>query len=476
MFMNYEKALSLYRNDKTLQLLRAEHFPLLVSFFHLAFKQQDKISYPQSELQRLLGDYLYSLERQDINEYKKTPVDYLAQWAQRGYLRRFYETADEPVYELSPATENALKWLEDLNKQQFVGTHSRLLQFFSLLQQVVNATSGPDERIKQLQAERNKIDKEIEQIRQGDFVRPSDTHIKENYLLAEETARRLLSDFRQVEENFRELDTQTRQTIVKSNLGKADLLDDIFEQQDNLWNTDQGKSFRAFWEFLMSERMQEELELLLEKMNTLPAIQEIKREQIVDRIKINLVDAGDKVNRSTDGLIEQLRKFVEQKNLSESRHILQSIEEMEGILMEHRESISSSESLLEIDGLFKPAFIMDRPLFSPPVKVAFNSDLIVEGTSQAGTNLLFEQFYVDPEELKSNIRQLLKGRTQVSLSEILKVYKPRKGVAEILAYMQIAASDKRHVISNELQEELFVENRDNNKKYTLKAPIIIFNK
>lgn len=136
--MNYEKALSLYRNDKTLQLLRAEHFPLLVSFFHLAFRQQDRISYPKNELQSLLGDYLYGLERHGVNEYGKPPIEYLTKWAQQGYLRRYYETADEPVYELSPSTENALKWLDDLNKQQFVGTHSRLLQFFHLLQQIKN--------------------------------------------------------------------------------------------------------------------------------------------------------------------------------------------------------------------------------------------------------------------------------------------------------------------------------------------------
>src|SRR5690606_29978984 len=326
--MNYEKALSLYRNDKTLQLLRAEHFPLLVGFFHLVFKQQNRISYPQNELQGILGDYLFGLEKQGIDEYSQPPLEYLSKWAQQGYLRRYYETADEPVYELSPATENALKWLEDLNKQQFVGTHSRLIQFFHLLQQIVNTTSGPYERIQQLQEERNKIDQEIEQIRQGNFAKPSSTQVKENYFLAEETARRLLSDFRQVEENFRELDTQTRQTIIKSSLAKADLLDNIFQQQDHLWNTDQGKSFRAFWEFLMSEQMQEELETLLEKMNDIPVIQEIKQEQTVDRIKTSLVDAGDKVNRSNDGLIEQLRKFVEQKSLSESRHILQSIEQI----------------------------------------------------------------------------------------------------------------------------------------------------
>lgn len=474
--MNYEKALSLYRNDKTLQLLRAEHFPLLVSFFHLAFKQQDRIAYAQSELQSLLADYLYALEKQDIDEYNKPAPDYLSRWAQQGYLRRYYEAADEPVYELSPATENALKWLDDLNKQQFVGTHSRLLQFFYLLQQIVNTTSGPYERIQQLQAERNKIDQEIEQIRQGNFIRPSNTQIKENYFLAEETARRLLSDFRQVEENFRELDTQTRQTIVKSSLAKADLLDSVFEQQDHLWNTDQGKSFRAFWEFLMSEQMQDELENLLSKMNEIPAVQEIKKEQTVDRIKTNLVDAGDKVNRSNDGLIEQLRKFVEQKNLSESRHILRSIEEIENLLLEHNETISSREFLLEIHGLFKPMLIMERPLFSPPVKVSFDKTDIRDGISEADTNLLFEQFYVDIEELRNNIKQALRNKTQVALAELLDLYKPQKGVTEILAYMQIAANDKKHYINRELQEELFIENMERNKKYSLKAPVIIFNR
>lgn len=252
-------------------------------------------------------------------------MDYLQKWAEQGYLRRYYERADEPVYELSPATENALKWLEDLSKQQFVGTHSRLIQFFHLLQQIVNTTSCPYERIHQLQEERSKIEKEIEQIRQGNFVRPSNTQVKENYFLAEETARRLLSDFRQVEENFRELDTQTRQTIFKSTLSKADLLEEVFQQQDSLWNTDQGKSFRSFWEFLMSEQMQEEAEVLLEKINSIPAILEIKKEQTVDRIKTNLVDAGDKVNRSNDGLIEQLRKFVEQKNRKTHLFLLQQL-------------------------------------------------------------------------------------------------------------------------------------------------------
>jgi hypothetical protein len=474
--MNYEKALSLYRNDKTLQLLRAEHFPLLAGFFHLAFKQQDKISYAQNDLQSILGDYIYSLERQGINDYGKPPLDYLQKWAQQGYLRRYYETADEPVYELSPPTENALKWLEDLNKQQFIGTHSRLIQFFHLLQQIVNTTAGPYERIQQLQEERSKIDKEIEQIKQGNFVRPSATQVKENYLLAEETARRLLSDFRQVEENFRELDTQTRQTIIKSSLAKADLLENVFQQQDYLWNTDQGKSFRAFWEFLMSEQMQEELETLLEKINAIPAIVEVKKEQTVDRIKTNLVDAGDKVNRSNDGLIEQLRKFVGQKNLSESRHILRNIEQIESLLIEQKETIDLQAGWMEIDGLFKPSFTMDRPLFTPPLKVAFENTGIEDGLAEADTGVLFEQFYVNMEELRSNVQSLLKNRSQIALSELLKHYQASKGVAEVLGYMQIATSEGKHYVNRDQMEDLIVENRDSGKIVRLKAPVIIFNR
>jgi len=474
--MNYEKAFSLFRNDKTLQILRADHFPLLISFFHLAFKQQDKISYLQSNIVGLLGDFLFSLVRQGIMDYPKEPLEYLQNWSQQGFLRRYYEIADEPVYELSPATENALKWLEDLNKQQFIGTHSRLLQFFSLLQQIVNKTAGPYERILQLQEDRKKIDQEIDRIKKGNYTQADDTQLKEEYFLAEETARRLLADFRQVEENFRQLDTQTRQTIIKSNLAKGALLDNIFEQQDYLWNTDQGKSFKAFWEFLMSESMQLELEELIEKLNNIPVIKQVKQEQIVDRIKTNLVDAGDKVNRSNDGLIEQLRKYVEQKNLSESRQILRSIEEIENLLIEHKDNLNPQQTLMEIDGLFRPSLLMGRPLFSPPQKVVFEQTVIENGLPDADTQVLFEQFYVDIELLRNNIKILLRTKSQVSLSELVQHYTPTKGIAEILGYMQIATGDSRHYVNDKQKESLTVQNIDTGESYKLQAPLIIFNR
>ena len=72
--MDFAKAYSLYKNDKTLQILRAEHFPLIISFFHLVFKQQDRIFYNQQDLRNILSDFLYSLEQQGINDYKNDPL------------------------------------------------------------------------------------------------------------------------------------------------------------------------------------------------------------------------------------------------------------------------------------------------------------------------------------------------------------------------------------------------------------------
>lgn len=474
--MDFAKAHALYKNDKTLQILRAEHFPLLVSFFHLVFKQQDRIFYQQQDLRNILSDYLYSLEQQGIDDYKNEPLDYLQQWAKQGYLRRYYDVGDEPVYELTPATENALKWLEDLDKQQFVGTHSRLLQLFSILKQIVNKTASPYDRVKKLEEDLQKLEKEIEDAKQGIYEKTDDTRLREDYLLAEETAKRLLADFRQVEQNFRDLDKDTRQAIIKSTLTKGKLLDDIFSKQDFLWSTDQGKSFKAFWEFLMSRPMQEEMELLIAKINDLPALQQIKRDHTIDRLKTSLVEAGDKVNRTNDGLLEQLRKFVEQKSLLESKRILFSIDRIESLLLELKDTIDTGLPLLMIDGLFKPAFTMGRPLFRPPVKIIFQDAEIREGRSDADTDALYEQFFIDLELLKANIKNMLKNKAHVTLEEIMQHYKPSKGIAEVLGYMQIAARENKHLIDFERKHEIWVENLETEKQFKIEVPIVVFNR
>ncbi|HVB03235.1 MAG TPA: DUF3375 domain-containing protein, partial [Chitinophagaceae bacterium] len=475
--MNFEKAAYLYKNDKTLQFLRAEQFPLLVSFFHLAFKQLNRIQYKQAELSGLLGDFLYSPELKVQKEYQNDSLEYLRQWSAKGYLRRYYDAGDDPIYELTPATENVLKLLDDLNRQEFVGTQSRLLHLFTLLKEIVNKTNANTvERIEEMESKQRLLGLEIEKAKRGIYEKLDDTHIKELYLFADETSRRLLADFRQVEQNFRELDLQTRQTIVKSSLPKGKLLEDIFGRQDFMWTTDQGKSFKAFWEFLMSRQMQEDLEKMIAHINELPPIREVKKDDTIDRIKTNLVEAGSKVNRTNDSLIEQLRKFVELKSLAESRRIMHSIEQIETILLGLKDNMDFRKPLLEIGNLFKGVLFMERPLFRPPVKIRFDPAIAELGIGESDTRLLFEQFYIDLDQLNSNVNNLLKGKSQVGLTEVLRFYRPTKGMAEVLGYMQIATRSHKHYIQNETQEQIEVENIQSGKMFQVQLPLVIFNR
>ncbi len=46
----------------------------------------------------------------------------------------------EPHYDLTPASEKALNWVENLSEHSFVGTESRLLTIFELLRQMALGT------------------------------------------------------------------------------------------------------------------------------------------------------------------------------------------------------------------------------------------------------------------------------------------------------------------------------------------------
>lgn len=119
---------------------------------------------------------------------------------------------------------------------------------------------------------------------------------------------------------------------------------------------------------------------------------------------------------------------------------------------------------------------MERPLFTPPLKVSFTETIIQDGKAEADTNILFEQFFINIDELCNNVKALLRSKAQVPLSELLAHYQPTKGIAEALGYMQIATGDSRHYVNNEQLEQLNVTNTETGKSYFLKAPLIIFNR
>jgi hypothetical protein len=139
-------------------------------------------------------------------------------------------------------------------------------------------------------------------------------------------ARELLSDFRTVEHNFRQLDVKVRETIASWEGGKGALLENILGDRDVITDSDQGRSFRAFWDFLMSPRSQDELTDLLEKVFALKELGLRPENSRLRRIHFDWLDAGERTQRTVAGLSNQLRRYLDNQTYLENKEIMKILD------------------------------------------------------------------------------------------------------------------------------------------------------
>lgn len=451
--MKYEYLAKL-KSHPAWRLLSADSAPFIIGFFHLAFIAPNRRAIAAGELTAKLDDYLYHLRAiHGDGLFPRAPRDYLDTWAsgEQAFLRKYYpEKGDEPEYDLTPASEKVIEWLSSLAQKKFVGTESRLLTIFRLLRDIVaDSSTDPEEQIRILVEKRTAIDAEISRLKQGRMRPHDETRIRERYLQAEETARRLLFDFRQIEENFRQLDRKTRQRIATSEMPKGQLLDEIFGQEDAIKGSDQGRSFRAFWTYLMSPASQQELDRLLDRVLNLPEIQDMAPETGLKFIRFQLLEAGEKVNETCALLIEQLRKFLDDQAWLENRRIMGIIRAIEQTAVRIRAEAPADKAFTRLDSV-RPAIElpMARGLFRPPHRPVVD-DEPEPGAADFDTSALFRQHHVDERLLQARIRKALRGRSQISLEQLCKMYPVQKGLSEVVAYLNLACKDDRALVDTE---------------------------
>jgi Protein of unknown function (DUF3375) len=455
--MDYRTLETLRRSHPGWRLLVADHAPLLASFLHDSFIQPNIRAYRRLDLVSRLDDHLYRL-REQLGEatFPRSAQQYLDDWAadERAWLRKYYPpNDDEPHYDLTPAAEKAIDWLVSLGQRQFVGTESRLMAVFDLLRQVVEATEAdPEARIAELEKRKAQIEADIGRIRDGHVVVMDATQVKDRFQLMATTARGLLSDFREVEQNFRNLDRDVRARIANWDAGKGALLEDIFGQRDIIADSDQGKSFRAFWDFLMSPARQEELTALLQAVFAIEAVQDLAPDRRLLRIHYDWLEAGEVAQRTVARLSEQLRRFLDDQAWLENRRIMHLIRAVEQHALAIRDQPPEGPFLPLDEAAPDIELAMDRPLFTPPFKPRFSDETLVAGEGDISAEALFDQHYVDKPRLAAQIRRALQTASQVSLADLVAQYPIEQGLAELVTYLSLAAEDRLALIDDSAKQ------------------------
>src|SRR5215813_9880888 len=476
--MDFETLDRLRQSHPAWRLLRADHAPLIASFLHRTYVKPNVRSLAESELALRLEDYLFNLRR-DLGEdsFPRAAGAYLEDWAsdRHGWLRKYYaEDSDEPVFDITPATEQALDWLAGLTHRSFIGTQSRLLTLFELLRQLAGGTdANPATRIAELVRRRAEIDAEIERIRGGALALLDGTEVRERFLQITDAARALLSDFRAVDQNFRDLDRAARERIATWNGGKGALLDEIFGDRDAIADSDQGKSFRAFWDFLMSPQRQEELSELLARVFALEPVQSLAPNRRFLRLHHDWLAAGEVTQRMVARLSAELRRYLDDKAWLENRRIMEILRDIEARALEVRDRPPEG-AVMELDEMAPDIrLIMDRPLFTPPIKPEIDATIELSRADDIPADDLFDRVFVDKELLGSQIRRLLQRRAQVSLGEVAAAHPLQHGLAELVAYLSLASDDPAAIIDDAEREAIVWTDRKGQRRQAT-IPLVIF--
>jgi hypothetical protein len=476
--MDYDFLVNLRRNHPAWRLLAADHAPLVIGFLHRSFVRPNVRALAEQEVASQLDDYLHHLrERLAGQAPARSAREYLAEWADNahGWLRRYYPPdSDEPHYDLTPAAERAIHWLAGLEQRAFIGAESRLKVVFDLLRQIVEGSeTDPRARIAELERRRSLLDADIERIRAGNLALLEPTQIRERFMQAADTARALLADFRQVEQNFRELDRQVRERITSAEGGKGEVLEEIFSEHDAIASSDQGRSFHAFWDFLMSPTRQEELGTLLERVFDLDAMEALAPDPRLKRIHSDWLGAGEVTQRTVARLSEQLRRYLDDQAWFENRRIMTVIRELEQHALAVRDTPPPGV-LMELDEPSPAVELpMERPLFTPPLRPVIRQHALEAGDVELPADALFQQFYVDKERLRARLRKALQTRRQVSLAELLEAEPLEQGLAELVAWLSLATGEGRGVIDEGAPQTVrWTESNGRVREATL--PTVIF--
>jgi hypothetical protein len=476
--MDYDVLEALRGGHPAWRLLAATHAPLIIGFLHRTFITPNVRTMSQPELVSRLEDYLFDLrQRPRAPELPRSAREYLDEWAadDKGWLRKYYAlTSDEPQYDLTPATERALDFIASLVKPKLVSTESRLLTVFELLRQLTEGTSvDVDARVAELRRRRVQLDEEIARLEAGHVDLMDSSQIKDRFLQMVSTARGLLSDFRELDQSFRDLDRDVRERIALWDGSKGALLDNVFGARDAISDSDQGRSFRAFWDFLMSQDRQEELSTRMQAVFALPAVQELAPDRRLLRVYFDWLEAGEVAQRTIARLSEQLRRYLDDRAFLENRRIMEIIREVEQHALALRADPPQGV-VAELDDA-SPAIelALQRPLFSLPHKPRIEARALLEGQADGSADALYDQVYVDREALRAHVRRALQTRSQVSIAHLLESRPLTLGLAELIAYIALAADDRHAVIDNVRTERIQWTDADGHAREAT-LPLVLF--
>lgn len=386
------------------------------------------------------------------------------EWTDKWFLTNYQNEEGEIIYELSSHTSKVIDWLTTLKKEDYIGTESKFKTLFSQLKELVEySNEDREKRLELLRQRKEEIEHQIERLEMGEEVEVyEDYQIEPRFNSLNKLAKELLSDFKEVDDNFKEIIKQIYQRQT-DNEQKKDLLSYIFDAYAELKDSQQGKSFYAFWEFLLSTELQKEWDELTDSLYQTLANRKIgTKDMFLKEIKRHLFDAGEKVSKTNYRMSEKLSHIIRQNEQSNVEATKQIIKDIKKLLIEASQNKEKSAATLSYE-VVEINLSLERQLTLMPTKEVEYKDkpqdavLDIDDLEQIGK--LYNPYHVDRKVLRSRIDSMLKDHGQTTIAEVVTCSGIEKGLSELFGYIGILKEYKTAVSAERTQCIAFSEDK-----------------
>lgn len=481
------KILESLNTSPSVELLRLRNREMIIEFLTNTFSsEQNSISSDNIHIQ--LTDFLEfkqieNDEDTDINSfdtYEEKAKKYILQWTNKGFLANYLDEQGEVFYELSAHSSKTIDWLASLKKEEFVGTESKFNNILNQLKELVEFTNEDEEkRILLLEEKKLEIEQQIQRIKIGEDVKVfEEFEIVPRFNQINQSAKELLTDFKEVEDNFKEITKEIYQKHADGSLTKSDILEFTFDALDELKNSQQGKSFYAFWSFILNPELQNSWEILTKELyKTLEEKSIPVSDPFLKGMKRHLHNSGQRVYKANDKMAEKLSRIIRESETSKSEAIKTIIQEIKKQLVEISKTKKKPEISFELETDIEINIPFERKLTTKQSETVTytNKPIIADDdiTSSEYLSKLFSQSNIDKALLRKRIKDILNKKSQTTLLEIVESYGGlEKGLPELFGYIGIA-KDFKHIISSDKTQSIMFDSVNNKQ---IQIPEIIFTK
>ncbi|TBR39033.1 MULTISPECIES: DUF3375 domain-containing protein [Dyella] len=469
------------RDQALWRLLAADHAPELVGLLQTLLHDADR-RLPASALHERLQHHLDAINASDLpRELPRTAPAYIAHWLSQGFLeRRLPEGASEEEYELSAAAAQAVRFIGGLSARRQAATESRLSLVIQQVAQLAEQTdTDPASRLQALQAERDRIDAEMERVRSGKVDAINGQRALERTREIIQLADELVEDFRRVRDDFERLNREFRERIIDDDAQRGELLDRLFEGVDVIGESDAGRSFQAFWNLLNNVEQSIQLD---NAMETLLSRNFARRLQRDERVLLRgftgvMLERGSQVRDVMQHFVRGLRGFVQSRGYLEQRHLNQLLKQAQAEALQLRDETAAGRRTPFILPLTSARLrSLSQWRLHDPRHARVDGNVERSGGAMISLDSVGElvaQSEINFRGLKRDIHGLLASRDQLSIAQVLDAHPAEQGLGSIIGFLSLAT---RHgVVSEGGTEDVSWQGGDGQWRHA-RIPLVWFTK